>query len=711
MTLTVPRAGVIGGRAPNAAGMPVAEPIVGSLIADLGDAILQKQAKLREERNQIALQKTNLDIARDLGRARIEVDQINDPDALDQAWQEQSARIYAERVATIADPDLRAKAELDWQAMNDRQSLAVGQNAVTLTQSQRAANWIEMKTQITAEAATADPETFGIYLEQGLAAIDARTDLTPEQAAIERQSLQSDMYASRATQAITADPDAFLAAVESGEYNALGGDALTRFRSSAQAEKTRRAEAAQKAIDVEVAKTDKALSTRFGQITDLASNGLIASDEALLNSPEVQSRIAANPELLVKHAEAQAALALRAEIPGIAQLTPDQLKAAIAAERATPKDQPFQAERVKVLESHLAKAETAWATDGVAAAKRAGLSVPSPVLPDADPANAGALAQALSDRLTFDDWQRSKGYGATQAILSVEETAKLKAVVKPEADVSGKMALAEALAAGAGVRSREVTAVIGTDAVFNRATHILRNTGDRDLAAAILNGQQKEALKNVSVPPLAERQRLFSEVTRGVFDNNPALAAEIMAATNALYADGASATVPDGDLISFKDNDDAQDLYRTSLARITGAQPDRNGQLTIGGLQEVNGAGVVLPAGVAREAVEDAWDKVDIQLRGGVWDDRYKSWSYSGEEADPLRALKSASIDIGAAPALGGDPRRQWLNARPRRVGESDVYELVITRNGRELPVPIEGDPAGRAFRFRLKPLIEGAQR
>jgi hypothetical protein len=714
MTLTVPRAGLTAGRAANAAGMPVAEPQTGGLLADLGNAILEKQARLRAERDDLLMQQTNLDMARDLGRARLDVDQISDPDELDRSWQERSQAIYAERVATIKDPQLRQKAELDWQRLNDRQSLAVGERAISLTQSQRAAKWVEHKTLITAEAATADPETFGIYLEQGLAAIDARLaygDLTPEQAALERGALQSDMLASRATQAISTNPDAFLAAVEAGEYNGLGGNDLTRFRSSAEAERARRAEAAQKAADQQLDQQRAALKKRLTQQSDIFDAGLSATDEALLTDPNVVALVNTDPDLQQAHAKAMAAKSLRDEKPNIRQMTPAELRAQIEAERNTPKDMPFQAERVKVLEGWLAKAETEFSADGIKASRAAGLPVPD--LPELDPANPQTLAEGFAQRLTYDAWQRKQGYAAPQAILSGDEQARFKAVLDPRADVPAKLALAEAVARGAGPEARRLAGIMGADPVFNRAVRIVQETGDRDLAQQILKGQQKEALGTVSLPPKAQRQLLFAEVTGGAFSGDSAREAEIMEAASALYAAEAAGVNPDGEntVLPFTQDTEAQDLYRSAIARVTGARPDRNGDLSIGGLQEVNGARVVLPKGIGRDMVEDAWDRVDAQLRGGVWDDRYQSWSFAGEAADPLRALKSASIDPGAAPALGANARGQWQGARPRRVGESDVYELVITRNGRDVPVPIEGDPQGRAYRFRMRSLIEGAQR
>lgn len=702
VSLTVPRAGLSGGRAANAAGMPVAEPVVGDLLAGLGNSILEKQAKVRAERDQLALQQANLDMARDLGQARLEADQLTDPDQLDQTWQQRSQEIYANRVETIKDPELRKKAQLSWQEMNDRQSLAVGQRAVSLTQSQRGAQWVEMKTQITAEAATADPETFGIYLDQGLAVIDARLavgDLTPERAATDRQALKADMYSSRAAQAISADPEAFLAAAETGAFNELGGDRLTDFRLAAQREVKRREDAAIKVAEAAATQRAKAIDDRLDVMTSLMLDGFSVEDEAALKDPEVQAR--------PKFAAALAAQSLRNEMPNIKQMTPQELRAAIAAERAAPKAHKYQAQRVAVLSKWEEEASKLWNTDAATAAQKAGL--PIPALPAFDPANADAFAAGLGQRLGFDAHQRGKGYSQGQAVLSAEEKAQLKAVIAPEADVAPKVALAEAIIAGTAGKPAAVTRIIEADPVFRRATSLLGQTGDRALVAQMLEGQQKEKLGTISLPPKPQRQLILADVLGSAYAGMPAQEAEIMEAASALYAADAAGINPDGEQTIFKDDTEAQDLFRTAVKRVTGATADRNGDLTIGGLQEVNGASVILPAGVPVADVERAWDVVDTHLRGGVWSEQYQSTDFSDTNgADPLRSLKAASIDQ-SAPDLGPDAYARWRDAKPVRVGDSDVYELVIERGGRTYKVPRAEDAQGRAWRFRMTDLIRGA--
>lgn len=713
MTLTVPRAGNIAGRAANVAGANPPAPVLGGLVEQLGSNIAERQAKLKLEQDAITQQRTQLDMARELGQARQEVDQISDPVAVEQTWTERAKDIRARYVDQIEDPDLRGRLDLAFTEMNDRHGLAVGSRAINLTRSQREAVWIDSRATITAEAARADEESFGILLELADASIEERLaagDLDPATAAEQKQALRGDVYRARANQAISDDPEGFLAATAgASDYDVLG-DGVAGLRLTAEREIARRADAAAKEADKAMDAQKKALKSRLTDQTSIFNSGLQASDEALLTDPAVLSIVQADPDLQKAHAEAMAAKSLRDELPNIRQMTPAQLRAEVQRERAQPKDQPFQGERVKVLESWLTTAEREWQADGVKAARAAGFNLAD--LPDLDPADPTDFAAAIDDRLSFDAWQRKNGYGG-QAVFSGEEAARLKTVLAPEAPVEPKLALAEAIAAGAGPEARRVVGLVSSDPVFSRALNLIQQTGDRALAAEMLTGQQKEKLGTIGLPPKPQRQLTFAVITGGGLSADPAREAEIFEAASALYAARAAGVNPDGadSVLPFKDDDQAQQIFAQAVAEVTGAKPDRNGALTVGGLQDVNGAMVMLPKGMPRDVVTDAWEKIDRQLRGAVWDDRYQTWSFSGEAGDPLRALRGASIDPGAAPALGANARAQWSNARLRQVGESDVYELVISRNGRDTAVPVAGDDLGRAFRFRLPALIEGAQR
>ncbi len=709
MTLTIPQAGVIAGRS---ASVQVEAPESGAILAEFGQRMAERAQKVLDERNAMTQQRVQLDMARDLARARQEVEQTSDPAALGSGWEQRSSAIRSQYLDQIEDPELKERLDLAFTEMNDRHGLAVGNRAIALTKSQRAALWVDQRSTITAEAARADEESFGILLELGEEAINTRLaagDLDPAAAAEERQALRADVFGARAQQAISDDPEAFIASVDGGAYDVLGEKAAG-LRLSAEREIARRNDAAAKEADRALEAQKRAVKDRLNAQADIFEKGLTASDEALLTDPNIRAIVDTDADLQQAHAKALAARDLRDEIPNIRQKTPAQLRAEIAREKATPKDRPDQAARLAVLEGWLGKAETAWASDGVAAARAAGFELPP--LPDIDPADPDAMAEGIARRLDFDAWQRKAGYGAPQAILSADEQARIKALLAPEADVAPKLALAEALAAN-GREARRVAQVAGADPAFRRAVSILQSGGDRDLAAQILTGQQKEKLGTVSLPPKAQRQLIFANVTGGALSADPAMEAEILEAASAAYAAEAAGANPDGDnsILPFKDDTEAQDMFARAVARVSGATPDRNGDLTVGGLQEINGRMVALPRGVPRDAVADAWDNIGTQLRGGVWDDRYQTWSYAGEAGDPLRALRSASIDPGAVPALGANAAAQWANMRLHRVGETDVYKLVLTRNGRDLIVPIAGDAAGREFLFSLPSLIEGAQR
>lgn len=158
------------------------------------------------------------------------------------------------------------------------------------------------------------------------------------------------------------------------------------------------------------------------------------------------------------------------------------------------------------------------------------------------------------------------------------------------------------------------------------------------------------------------------------------------------------------------DDTAAQDLFATSVQRVLGAAPDRNGQLALGGLQEVNDRKVYLPQGVSAAHVDRAFDVLGWQLQGKVameyMGERQWGWQAEGQpEPDRLRAFRAASTD-GSAPALGPSATRLLAMAYPVRVGETDQYELRYMYNGREMAIPKADDPDGRAWRFKMDDLL-----
>lgn len=722
MSLTVPTAGSIAGRS---ASIRVEAPETGGILAQFGNALAAKAGEWKEEQVQRQTRQTALDLTRDLGVARQEIEaNVTDPAEIGPAWDARRAQIEAQYITDDTDPAVAENLRLTMQELGDRHSLALGNRVIGLTQSQRAADWMTTRSRITAEAVNADPETFGAYLELGEATIgdlEARGALTPEQAAAERIALTQEVYGQRAQAMIDRDPAAFLEEAQSGEWNVLGDNlgGMQKAATSAVAEAEAKA-----AKDAETAAQERsdAIGTRLKEMRGLFHDQRLVVDEAELNNSEVQ----AHPE----YAATRAAFDLRNETPGIRTMTVAQLDKLIAAEEGKPIVKPYEAERLKVLRTWRDEASVKQATDMVSWAQDAGLKVPE--LPAFDPADPQGFVTGLSQRLSFDRAARQQGYTTGQAVFSTEELKSFKASVDPKADPETRLGMARSFAALGEADARRLAAIVGADPVFLRATELLSGPARADaLAADMLQGQARIEAKTVALPSPRDQMRVFDEVTGGALSGNAAQSAQMMAAASALYAAEATGLDPE------EDPDAAVTLYEKAVQRAFGAVPDVDGNMTIGGVQEFNGGKVVLPIGVSAAGLQEAWDNIERQIGGqvnmarkdiyGDTNDPVFAQRFGGPDAkewtlDPaatdqsrLRAFAGASIRAGALPDLGADPADMLSTVRlrpvPTRDGRpSDVFEMVYTLNGREVPVRTKGDPAGTAFRFRLPDLIRGAQ-
>jgi hypothetical protein len=604
--------------------------------------------------------------------------------------------------------------------LGQRQALALGERNIALHQSQQTADWLETRADLTTTAATADPVTMETLLQEGYARIDAQVAaglILPDKAVIEKQALEAEVMNARLITAIDQDPAAAKEALQAGTYDAIGPEAKAQRIATAQAELDRRAAAAATAGEAEAKKRQDEIGNRLDTIGELTVAGRKVADvDFVLNAPD---EVKANP----KYPRALARVKLGQEIPNLDLMTPAQIDALIAAEKDRTIVEPWENERLPVLIEMRDKKATALATDPKAALAASGL--PAPEIPAFDPANPEAFAAALQESLSFDAFQRQKGYSDQSAIFTKAQKAELQAVLAPGAEAGPKVALLAAIQSATGGNAGEVLTALEADPVSRRALKVLGMTQDPALTESILRGQQKLDGKTIVPPSRKEQILAFDAMTGGAFDDAPAVKAEIMEAALALYADSAAGidgetTGSDGWIADGA----AYELYQQSVQRLLGAQPDRNGGLTVGGLQEINGGLTVLPVGVSVAQVESEWDAIGNRLAGGVWDTSrgQGEWVYAAPEGfqAPDAALKSAPTATarlapfkaasvyGGVPDLGSNPTQMWDMLTPRRVGETDVYELVYEQNGRTYAVPEAG--GGGAYRFRLKDLMRGAR-
>jgi hypothetical protein len=689
--ITVPEAGIVGGRS---ADIRIERPDIGGFVAQAGAAVAQKMGQIKDQQRAVVTQKTQLDMTKELGQERLRFEQMTDPAEIDQQWPQVEAAIRDKYVNQkdangnpLFTPDEADALGLSFQNLSQRHALALGERTVKLTQSQAEAAWLEARTDIVTTAAGADPDSLAAYLDYGKAAIDQlgkQTGKMPAQIVAEQQAYEAEVMNARLIAAMDQDPAATIAAIDAGTYNALGAEAVAQRRATAQAEVDRRAAAAATAAEAETKKRTDDIGKRLDTIGELTVAGRKVPDvDFVLNAPD---EVKANP----KYPRALARVKLGQEIPNLDLMTPAQLDQLITAERAREIVEPWENERLPVLIEMRDKKATALATDPKAALAASGLPVPE--IPAFDPANPEPFVAALQESLSFDAFQRDKGYSDQSAIFTKDQKAELKAILAPGADADAKAALAVAILQGTGGNAAPVLSALEADPTFRRTVKVLGLTGDTGLAQSILRGQQKMDTDTVLKLPRADQIRIFDEITGGVFLDAPvAVREELMAASAAVYADGATGIDP------ADQPDDAAALFEQSLVRVMGAQPDRNGSYTIGGLQEVNGSLTVLPVGLPVTAVETAWETLADQFDAAPTD----------PAALPMQAFKAAS-HYGGLPDLGTDPGGRLGTLILLRVDESEIYELGREEGGRITKVKEKGRDI--VYRFKLRDLVRGAQ-
>lgn len=682
--ITVPQGGNIAGRS---AEIRIERPDMGGFVSQVGAAVAQKMGQIKEQQRSVVVEKTKLDMTKEQGEAYQRVAQLTDPAEIETAWATEQAALREKYVNgkdaagnPLLTPEEADALTLTFDGLATKHGFALGERTVKLTESQQAAAWSAARLDIVNTAATADPDTMAALVEYGEAAIDRLPGLMPDQKQAQKEAFRGEVMNARVISAIDQDPAAALAALNAGTYDALGAEAVAQRKATAQAELDRRTAADQKASEAATKTRNDAIGKRLDTIADLALKGRLVEDEQYLSDPEVQ----AHPD----YPKAKAAIELRKEVPNLDVMTVAQLDQQIAAEEKRPITETWQNERLTVLRDMREKKATAMATDPKVALKDAGL--PAPDIPDFDPNDTAAFSAALSNAVSFDGWQREQGYSEQSAVFTKDQKTKLKAVLAPGADAGPKVALMGAILEGTKGNPSNVLADLEADPVTRRAAKVLGLTRDAGLTQSILRGQQKAEADTVLKLPRAEQIRIFNEVSGGVFSDAPvAVQDELMSAAAALYADGAQGIDPTAQ------PEEAYALYEQSFIRLLGAQPDRNGAYTVGGLQEVNGALTVLPVGMSAQAVEDAWDSLADQLYENPTD----------PASVPLGVFKAASV-YGGVPDLGTDPYGRLGTLALRRVGETDIYELVREQSGRVTPIREVG--RDNAYRFRLKDLVRG---
>lgn len=604
MTLTVPKAGTSPGRAPE---LRAHQSTTGAAVAELGDIAFSVGTALENERLSREASRLQVDLTRDMNRLRLEAEEIGDPDQLEAFWKSRSDALRNEYLTGTdengrprVDPKNHERFGLAFDELAGRHEFAIGAQALTARHSQREAYYLAYEHEVTTTGAQMDPDT----REQLLAGGDAHIDqlvadgvISAEEGQRRKMNLRGDTANAAAIAQISADPQGFLDAADEGIYGDLDADSIARYRVQAQNALDRAAEAALTEAEREERTRQKAIGSRLTEITKILDAGRTPVDLDWLNQEDVKEH--------PNYGKAMAALALQQEIPGLAQMTIAELNEQIAIEADKPVEHEFQTERLSVLTEARDQALTDWAKDPRARAEAVGLAREE--LPEFSADDPQTYVDALARRAAEADFVIERGHTDQFAVFSAAERKQLKETFGPGGDPKERAAWAMSVAAALGSQGIAVARAATGDELTAYAVNLLGQGAPVETVEDMMTGQRRLADKTVGAMTAQFAREAFSAATNGEFDGQLGAMPQLMAATQAIYA-GAGGDPKDID----------GELYEQSLQLALGATPGQDGDLTVGGLQELDTVGttgwdnyrVALIPGVSREATQRAMEAI-----------------------------------------------------------------------------------------------------
>lgn len=696
MTLTIPQAGLRGGRAAEAG--PADVPQGAEQIGQLGERMLQIGTALETDRLDRQTTRLRIDLTRDMGRLKQEVQQLSDPDEIDNRWTQgvSSLReVYQQRV----DLKLTDRFGLLFDDMETAHSLAIGQHGLDMRASWADAAWTEASQTVGSQWVNATEAERAVLLDgldDQIAADLENGWLTPQQAAERRAALQGSLVEADAIALVDRDPQAFLAARAAGRFSGLPADTLERYGARADANIARIQKQAADAAEAAERDRFQENRTRLNNIADIAKAGYTAADAAFIYSPEAAN----HPD----QPRAQAAHELQLAYPTLRQMTLDELRAVQATEAAKPIVGKYQTETLDVLAKLIEDTEAAWANDAVGHASQVGLPVAE--LPSFSIDDSAEFVRGLGARLAQAEGWVQAGYTDRVQVFGEAEREALKAQIDASQDPRDRLALTGSIltAAGGDVRrARAVMAQVTDDPIAAFGLAHLADRGNPALLREIYAGQSTLAAENVKLPPAGARLTAAFAELGGVFADLPNAAqaeAQARQVADALYA--ARARVEVGGPAENLD----EGVYRQALHEVLGGQGKYDGRDAKGGIQNVNDDPVYLPRGVSAGQVEAAFDA--LQSRDVLDATRADTVRMSPDEvANRLQQVFAAASGSGFPVHSDGTP---FSPAELDRFGLKAIggNRYVLTYAGNMDLSPVDS-VTGQTFIFDLRALMREA--
>jgi len=687
MSLTVPQAGVIAGRAPNMAAVPVVASDAGGAVAGLGDKMLQIGTAIEEERSQREVAAAKVKAMQGLNDLRLEFEQNGSPDDIDKNFAPRAQELRQQILGGLSARSQGPGAEM-FDELQAAHGFELGKRAIDLRQSERMATTAQMQQTVITTASNADPTAQSVMLGQFDDHVDqmvANGTMMPEDAQKLKMETAAALDNSAASKLLDSDPAKLIAALDDPKnpgFSRLSQERRVELRG--QAVNQLRADAAKAEARGKVAEKERLANatTRLKDGIDSYRAGRPFADAETVGAMLADPTIAALPEAR-EYAHAQA---LAKAMPEFTSLPLAAQKRILAEEQKSAISKGYEANLAEAMQSAVSAAEEGLAKDPISYAAKMDWMDANP-LPDPVAGGADDFATAFGARARGVDALVSNGYLPKKQYFTPAEAESLKAAVAPSNSPEQLVKLSSALAAGFGEDADVAAAQIGADPVFRMVGGMLANGGNEGVARRVFNGRRLMETKDIQLPPEKARRSLFFKEFYGLFsdgtvqgepDEKPVRDA-IIAATDALYA----AETFDDSYVRKSTNDPIvidEDRWKDCLHKVLAGSGGFDDDLATGGVQKVMGQITLMPRGVSGRALErnietvakagpDAWKAISasdsVPLVGGVpvSDGDLKSWGswqlsltplYNGQFAlqtlDPTTGKMAVLTDAKGAP-------------------------------------------------------------
>ena len=614
MTLTVPKAGVIGGAT---ASPRIEANQTGDAVADFGSQLMQVGTRIEKEREQRGLGRARVDMMQGFNDLQTEFDQIGDPDRIDTEF---GPRVQELRERTLSNlPEgARADAGLAFDEMAVAHATRQGRRAVDLRQSAEMATVMAAGDELVRAASIGDADTQAAYRDQmndQLDSLVARGVMQPDEAQRIRSQVGGQMENARATRMLSDDPDALVAAIDAGEFTTLGGDHVQGWRArgvSASRTNAARAEAESK----------RARAEFLGQVSQLARDGtaVLRKGQPYARAAEIADLLA-DPEIaaLPEVQEYAATVMLTEQRPEIAVLPLAEKRKLLAELERQPLDKPYEADTITALRGMIEADEKQFREDPLGHAAEIGLKAP-PDLPDPTTADPAQVVAGLRSRAQYTQSLVAGGYvdRSNARIFTPTEREQWGKLVAEGQSPEVRARMARDLATALGPHAEAAAQEIGADPVFAHVGGGLANGMNERVGREIFEGQRIISGQQVKLPPVTDRRQsffgnfsslFFDGVAEG-WEDQSGTRDQITAAADALYAYRmrGKAEVASGVMSSTSAGQLAETEYLQAVHEVMGGTGKYNKGTARGGLQEVRDQITILPQGVSGGDVEDRLD-------------------------------------------------------------------------------------------------------